>query len=254
LRGRDFEIADRTRDPLPALVNQALARELFGNADPVGAELLAGRGQERPLEIVGIIGDTRMRTLGEDHATMLVTPYDDAQMIVRTAGDAAQWVKPIHDRLAQSDPGSPLDIRPLSDAAAGAIFPMRVAAAFVGSMSGIGLILALSGLYSSVSYATRRRTREMAIRIAVGATRSAIVWTAIRDGAAVLIFGVAVGVPFAIAAVRPLTYILPDGLNPWNPAVFAAAVLVLLGTGAAAAWVAVRGAANLDPASVLKED
>ena len=72
---------------------------------------------------------------------------------------------------------------------------MRVAAGFVGSMSGIGLLLALSGLYSSVSYATRRRTREMAIRTAVGATPTETIWTAIRDGMVVLVCGVAVGLP-----------------------------------------------------------
>ena len=129
-----------------------------------------------------------------------------------------------------------------------------MAAGFVGSMSGIGLLLALSGLYSSVSYATRRRTREMAIRAAVGATRSDILRTAIRDGAAVLGCGVAVGLPLAIAAIRPLTDLLPDGLDPWNPVMFAAVVLVLLATGAAAAWIPARSAANVDPAAVLRQD
>ena len=75
--------------------------------------------------------------------------------------------------LAQMEIGSAIDVQPLSEAAAGAVFPMRVAAGFVGSMSGVGLLLALSGLYSSVWYATR----EMAIRSAVGATRSAILYS-----------------------------------------------------------------------------
>jgi putative ABC transport system permease protein len=121
-------------------------------------------------------------------------------------------------------------------------------------MSGIGLLLALSGVYSSVSYATQRRTREMAIRLAVGATRSDIVWTSIRDGAAVLLCGVVAGVPLAIGAIRPLTDILPDGLNPWRPAMFVAVALVLLGTGVAAAWIPARGAANVDPSMMLRHE
>jgi len=254
LRGRDFNITDRTRTPTPALVNQALARRLFGDADPVGNQVLVGREHERALEIVGVIADTRMRTLGEDHAPMFFTPYADAQMLVRTAGQAAQWIKPIRDALATEETGSALDIRPLSDAAAGAIFPMRVAAGFVGSMGGVGLLLALSGLYSSVSYATRRRTREMAIRVAVGATRSEILWTAVRDGVAVLGCGIAVGLPLTIAAIRPLTDILPDGVQPWNPVMFVAVTLILLATGAAAAWIPARSAASVDPASVLRID
>ncbi len=254
LRGRDFEIADRTRQPAPALVNQALARGLFGDADPVGGELLVGREQQRVFEIVGVVADTRMRTLGEDHAPMFFTPYEDTQMIVRTAGDAAQWIKPLRDMLARTQTGSALDVRPLSDAAAGAIFPMRVAAGFVGSMSGVGLLLALSGLYSSVWYATQRRTREMAIRAAVGATRAAILWTAIRDGVAVVACGVVAGLPLAIAAIRPLTDLLPDGLDPWNPAMFVAVALVLLAAGAGAAWMPARCAADVDPSFALRQE
>lgn len=254
LRGRDFEITDRTRQPAPALVNQTLARQLFGDADPLGAELVAGQGEGRVLEIVGVIADTKMRTLGEDHAPMWVTPWEDTQMIVRTAGDAARWIQPLRDTLAAAQTGSALDVRPLSEAMAGAIFPMRVAAGFVGAMSGIGLLLSLTGLYGSVSYATKKRTREMAIRMAVGATDNAIVWAAIRDGVAVLACGVIAGLPLAIAAIQPLTDILPDGLNPWSPAMFLVVVAALLATGAAAAWIPARTAARVDPASVLRQD
>lgn len=175
-------------------------------------------------------------------------------MIVRTVGDAAQWSKPLLNMPAQAEPGSALDVRPLADAAAGAIFPMRVAAAFVGSISAVGLLLSLSGFDSSVSYATKRRTREMAIRVAVGATRSAILWTAVRDGVAVLVCGVTVGIPVAAAAIRPLTGILPDGVNPWSPLMFVAVVLVLLATGVAAAWIPASRAAGVAPALLLKQD
>jgi hypothetical protein len=254
LRGRDFEAADRTRAPVPALVNRALARRLFGEADPIGAQVVAGPGQERVLEIVGVVADTKMRTLGEEHAPMFFTPYEYAQLMVRAAGDGDRWVAPIQDTLARTEPASALDVRPLSDAAAGAIFPMRVATGFVGSISILALLLALSGLYTSVSYATKRRTREMAIRIAVGAPQSAIVWTTIRDGVAVLSCGVLLGLALAAAAIRLLTNLLPDSLEPWNLAMLAIVALVLLATGVAAAWAAARGAGQVDPALALKRD
>ncbi len=254
LRGRDFEAGDRSRQPVPALVNRTFVRQWFGSGDPLGAEIVAGRERERVLQIVGVVGDTRMRTLGEAHAPMIFTPYDDPQMIVRTSGNAAHWIAPIREILGQAVPSSALDVRPLSEGAAGAIFPMRVAAGFVGAMSGIGLILSLSGLYSSISYATRRRTREMAIRAAVGATRPAILWTAIRDGVAVLICGILAGLPLAVASIRPLTNILPDGLDPWSPVMFLGVVAVLLATGGAAAWIAALSSASVDPASVLKQE
>jgi predicted permease len=254
LRGRDFEIADRLRQPVPALVNQALARRLFGDADPIGAQLQVGREKERVLEIIGVTADAKMRTLGEDRAPVFFTPYADAQLLVRVAGKPAQWIVPLRNALAEVDLVSALDVRPLSDATAGAIFPMRVAAGFVGSLSGLGLLLVLTGLYSSVSYATRRRTREMAIRAAVGATRSTILWTAIRDGVLVLACGVAAGLPLAIAAIRPLTDILPDGVAPWDPVMFSAVAALLLATGAGAAWIPARSAATVDPSLALRQE
>ena len=220
----------------------------------MSAQLVVGRENERVWEIVGVVADTRMRTLGEDHAPVFFTPYADTQLIVRTAGDAAEWIRPLRDRLIQTEAGSAIEVRPLSEAAAGAIFPMRVAAGFVGSMSAIGLLLALSGLYSSVWYATQRRAREMAIRAAVGATRGAILRTAVSDGVAVLACGIVVGLPLAIAAIRPLTDILPDGLDPWNPTMFLAVVLVLLATGVCAAWVPARNSAHVDPALALRQE
>ena len=112
----------------------------------------------------------------------------------------------------------------------------------------------MSGLYASISCATRRRTRELAIRAAVGATSSRILWTAIRDGIAVLVCGMAAGLPLSLAAIRPLTDILPDGLDPWNPMMFAAVVLVLLAAGMSAAWIPARSAAQIDPAAALREE
>ena len=254
LRGRDFEIADRTRSPVPIILNQTLTRRLFGNADPIGQEIAVGRQDPRVLEVVGVSADAKLRTLGEDHPPIFFTPFSFAQLLVATAGNGAQWVQPLRNTLAQVDSEARVEVRPLTEAAAGALFPMRIAALFASSLAGIGLLLVLTGLYSSVSYATRRRTREMAIRAAVGATRFTIVQTAISDGMAVLACGVVAGLPLAIAAIRPLTDILPDGVDPWNGGMFAAVALILLAVGTGAAWIPARDAANVDPAMALRQE
>ncbi len=101
LRGRDFEIADRLRQPVPALVNQTLARRFFGDTDPVGAQLLVGRNNERVLEIVGVTADAKMRTLGEDRAPVYFTPFTDSQLLVRVAGNPMQWITPLRTALAE---------------------------------------------------------------------------------------------------------------------------------------------------------
>jgi hypothetical protein len=254
LRGRDFEIADRTRRPVPVILNQTLTRRLFGNADPIGEEIAIGRKDPRVLEVVGVAADAKLRTLGEDHPPVFFAPFSFAQLLVATNGNGEQWVKPLRNALARVDSDATVEVRPLSQAAAGALFPMRIAALFASSLAGIGLLLVTTGLYSSVSYATRRRTREMAIRAAVGATRFTIVRTAISDGMTVLACGIVVGLPLAIAAIRPLTDILPDGVDPWNGGMFAAVALVLLAIGAAAAWIPAREAANVDPSMALREE
>ena len=198
--------------------------------------------------------DAKLRTLGEDHPAVFFTPFSFAQLAVSTAGNGAQWVQPLRNALAKVDAGAAVEVHPLADAAAGALFPMRIAAAFAGSLAGIGLLLVLTGLYSSVAYATRLRTREMAIRAAVGATRSIILWTAISDSMAILLCGVVVGLLLAVAAVRPLTDILPDGVDPWNIGIFAGVVLVLVSVGAGAAWIPAREAANVDPSLALRQE
>jgi putative ABC transport system permease protein len=254
LRGRDFERADRTRRPVPVLLNQTLAGRLFGAANPIGQEILVGREKPRAFEVVGLAADAKLRTLGEDHPAVFFTPFSFAQLLVATAGDGARWIQPLRNALAQLDSDAAVDVRPLTDAAAGALFPMRVAAAFGSSLAGIGLVLVLTGLYGSVSYATRRRTRELAIRAAVGATRSRIVWTAISDGMAVLTCGVLLGLPLAIAAIRPLTGIIPDGVNPWSIPMFVSVVLVLPAVGTGAAWIPARQAAKIDLSSALRQE
>ena len=254
LRGRDFEIADRTRLPVPVILNETLTRRLFGDADPIGKEIAVSRPETQFLEVVGVAADAKLRTLGEDHPPVFFTPFSFAQLIVATAGNGAQWIQPLRTALSHVDSEASMEVRPLTDAAAGALFPMRVAASFAASLAGIGLLLVLTGLYSSVSYATRRRTREIAIRAAIGADRVTILWTAISDGVAVLACGVVVGLPLAAAAIHPLTDILPDGINPWNIGMFMTVGLVSLAVGAGAAWLPARQAANVDPAVALREE
>jgi predicted permease len=254
LRGRDFEIADRGRKPIPVIVNRTLAQQLFAQTEPIGQRLLMGRANENVLEIVGVAADFKMRTLGEANAPAFFKPDFNGQLLVRVAGNPSQWIEPLRSALGEVDPTAALDIRPLEEAAAGALFPMRVATGFVGSLSVLGLTLALLGLYGSVSYAVRRRTREFGIRAALGASRRRIVWTALRDGIAVVVCGASIGIPLAFLTIRPLVDLFPAGVNPWDPAAFLGVMLLLLATGAVAIWIPARRAANIDPSTALRQD
>jgi predicted permease len=254
LRGRDFEIADRDRKPTPAIINRTLSREFFGDSDPIGARLIRGREKEDVLEIVGVAADSKMRTLGEAAAPAFYTPDFNGQFLVRVAGDPAQWIEPLRRALAATDAAPAVDVRPLREAVAGALFPMRMAAAFVTSIGGVGLVLALVGVYGSVSYAVSRRTREFGIRAALGATRVRIVWIALRDGALLVSGGAIVGLWMAISAVRPLVDLLPDGVDPWDARMFAGAALALVVAGLLGAAFPARRAARVDCVAALREE
>ncbi len=195
-----------------------------------------------------------MRTLGEDTMPAFFRPDFNAQLLVRVAGNSAQWIEALRSALRQVDPTAALQIRPMQDAASGAMFPLRIASGFVGSMSSLALILALVGLYASVSDSVSRRTREMGIRSALGASQPRIVWVAIKDGLALLGFGAVLGLSLALAAIAPLTDLLPNGVNPWDSTLFSAIAFLLISTGAAAAWIPARRAAQMDPTAALRQE
>jgi putative ABC transport system permease protein len=253
LSGRDLEVTDRIRKPLPVVVNRQFAREFFGAGDTIGRRLVLGREREELAEVVAVCADTRVRSLGENLEPMFYTPGFDTGLVVRVYGDPRQWIEPIRRTLGAIDPEGALDVRTMLDATAGAIWPMQVASGFLISFAALGLILALVGLYASVSYSVRRRTREMGIRAALGASPSRILGAALSDTAWVLLIGVLAGLGFAIAAVRPLVPTVPAGINPWSPAMFGSVVLVLLLCGAAAAAVPARRATTIDPSAALRE-
>lgn len=254
LRGRDFERSDGGLHPRPAMVNATLARQLFGDRDPVGQPLRLGRERSELLEVVGVVADTKLRTVGEENAPALYVPETFGSLMVRVEGDAARWIAPVRQAMAEVDSRAALDIRPMADAVAGGLFPMRMAAALVGSLSAAGLLLAMVGLYAAVAHAVGKRTREMGIRVALGATRGSIVWVALADGMAVLGVGAAVGLAVAVALIRPLAGMLPDGVDPWAPAQFAAVLALLLAAGAAATAGPALRAARVDAAVALREE
>ncbi len=173
-------MSDRARQPVPVVVNRTLAQAFFAESDPVGQHLLMGREQEVILEVVGVAADTKMRTLGEAGIPAFFKPDFNSQLLVRVTGNPSQWIEPLRTALGEADRTAALDVRRLSEAAAGALFPMRVATGFLVSLSGLGLALSLIGLYGAVSNAVGRRTRELGIRAALGASRSRIVSAALR--------------------------------------------------------------------------
>jgi ABC-type antimicrobial peptide transport system permease subunit len=174
--------------------------------------------------------------------------------VVRVAGNPTLWIEPLQRALAAVDANAALDIRTMREATEGAIWPMRTASVLLASLSGLGLALTLVGLYASVYYSTGRRTREMGIRVALGATDARIIWTCVRDALEVLLCGGAAGIVLSLAAIRPVAGLAPDGVDPMSPVAFAAVLLLLVSSGTVAAYLPARRAANVDPSTALRDE
>jgi len=251
LRGRDFELTDRDRKPTPVILNRTLARQLFG--DPIGARLFTGREAAESLVVVGLVADSKMRTLGEGSKPALYTPDFNGQLLTRVTGNPRQWIEPLRRAISEVDPAAAQDIRPMRDAVEGALLPTQAAAGLVGALSFLAVVLTLVGLYGSVSCVVGRRTREMGIRAALGATRVGILWAALRDTMAVVAVGTLAGLVCAVVAIQRIGDLLPAGLDAWDLRMFAGIAAIVLVTCAVAALVPGLRAATVDPSIALRE-
>ena len=135
-----------------------------------------------------------------------------------------------------------------------AFLPSQVGAILLGSVGMLGLILAAVGLYGITTYSVTRRTREIGVRMAIGATRGNIRWMVLKDSARLTLIGSTIGLALAAFVTKPLAVFLVPGLKPADPASFSAVLVVMIGTGLLAAWGPVRAAMAVDPNTALRTE
>ncbi len=228
--GREFSPLDRKGSPPVAVINQTFARTVFGNIDPIGHTVtLYGK---KSL-IVGIAKNSKYATLGEDPKPAFYEPYfqNDQQVtlhfIVRTAASPASYGKPIAGLLSRLDSTAAIETKPMTQGLGMALLPSQAGAAMLGAMGVLGLALASIGLYGVLLYAVSRRTREIGLRVALGATPSAVLRLVCRDSLALVGAGISTGLLLAYFATQPLSMFLVPGLNPSDPTAFLAVTAVL---------------------------
>jgi predicted permease len=257
LAGREFTAADGPGAARVAIVNQTFARYFFKDADPVGRRFGFGRDEDDEIEIVGLVADAKSSSLREEIPRALWIPYlqDTDELGAMTfyvrhgAGDVAAGVRAAARRL---DAGIPLyEVRTMAAQVGESLMIDRVVALLSTLFGALATLLAAVGLYGVMSYAVARRTREIGIRIALGAVKPAILWSVLREVALLAGIGLAVGLPAALG-VGTLVKAQLFGLSPADPAALASTV-VLLGTVAfAAGWVPARRATRVDPIRALR--
>lgn len=258
LRGREFD-RNADRDGNVAIVNEHMAKQLFGDEDPLGREITAEKTMYR---IVGVSRNSKSRTLAEDPVSCAylfleaspdkVLSFYGVSVAAKTAGHAPGTMKAIREQILALDPNlAVFNAETMREHVDKALMLPRVCAALLGIFGGTGLLLATIGLYGVMSYAVRSRTREIGIRMALGAGRSGVLGMVTRQGMALAGGGLLLGLALAWAAARYLASFL-YGLSATDPFTFIVVPLVLLAVAAVAILVPARRASKVDPLVALR--
>ncbi|MGE0453429.1 MAG: ABC transporter permease [Vicinamibacteria bacterium] len=259
LRGRGFDERDVAGAPMVAVVDQAFADRHFPNQDPIGLGLDIGNGTEGFYAIVGVVANVRHDGLDADPAPTMYVPFQQdvfssMWMVVRTDGEPTQLAGAARLAVREIDGGLPASrMGPLADAVSDSVAPRRFSMLLLGLFALIALFLAAVGLYGVVAYAVSQRTREIGVRMAIGAQAGDVRRLILGGGMRLALLGVALGTAAALALARLLASLLYE-VTPFDPASYAATALVLLAVAALACSLPARRAMRLDPLAALREE
>jgi putative ABC transport system permease protein len=262
LGGRPFSAADREDAPPVVIINRALARAAFPDGDPVGQRVSFDREPDSAstwFTIVGVVGDEHQVSPAEAPKMEIFAPARQEEsrgmvLVARTAGEPAGAAPAIHRIIRELDPALAVrSTETLEDVAARSVALERFLMLLLVVFAIVGVTLAVVGVYGVLAQVVRNRTRELGIRIALGAARADVQWLVVRQGLALAGAGLAIGTAVALAATRAVRGIL-YGVPAADPLTFAVAMALLALTVLAAAWIPARRASRADPAVALRAE
>jgi predicted lysophospholipase L1 biosynthesis ABC-type transport system permease subunit len=240
------------------IVNDNFVRRYLGTREPIGAIFLWTE-DKTPYRIVGVARATKNMTIGEDARPQLYEPLAQIkndrpriQFVTRSVTPPAAQLAAVHQALRRAEPAAGLEVETMFSAIGFAFLPSQVGAILMGSTGVLGLFLAIIGLYGVLAYSVARRTREIGIRMAIGASPKNVSGMVLREFARLLITGIGLGLGIALFVTRPLSMFFVPGLSASDPASFAAVIAVLGLTGLLATLGPVRRALRVDPPQCLR--
>jgi len=259
-RGRGFDTSDDARAAPIAIINEAAARQYWPDLDPIGRRVgFGGPGEPAWRTIVGIIGNVRQLGLDqpvqpEVYVPLLQDPDRNMSIVARTSIDPASVAAALRRAVQGVDPSQPLlSTRLMTQQLAGSLARPRFLSALLGSFAAVALLLATLGVYGVVATVAQARTREMGIRVALGAQRSDVLRLVLSGGARLAAAGIALGTAGAFWVARGVRGLM-TGVEPADPVVFVLTAL-LLGTAVLlASWLPARRAARADPMIALRAE
>lgn len=253
--GRTFRSSDHETSAPVVVVNETFAHKYWPGNEAVGRQVeLDGSS----MTVIGVVRDSKYNKLDESDTPFMFLPYaqhwrSEVNVLVRTRGDANQFSVALRRALHALDASLPEPtVTTLQQATSVVLLPQRAAVFVTGALGLVGLVLAGIGLYGVISFSTARRTREIGVRVALGADRRAVVRLVVGEGMKVVAIGIAVGLALAFAATRALASLL-FGVSPLDGITFIAAALILTTVALLASYLPARRAAMVDPMTALRQ-
>jgi predicted permease len=260
IAGREFTEKDVMGAPRVAIINQTMARYFFGDTNPIGRRFGFARDKATAIEIVGVVRDIRTLQMNQAPRRYAYLPYRQDESLteltfdVRVVGDTQAAAAGVRQAVQRLDPNMPIyNMKTMAAQVSESLFVERMVAALSMAFGGLATLLAAVGLYGVMSYAVARRTREIGIRIALGAERSRVLWLVLKEVALLAGVGIAVGLLGAFYVTRKVESEL-FGLSPHDPATLTGAVVLLLVVAFAAGFLPARRAATIDPMIAMRTD
>jgi predicted permease len=258
-RGRVFTTADHETAPRVAIVNETFARQFFGEADPIGRRVGFGQQPSAMMEVIGVVRDAKYIDLREANRPMLYVPFTQHQqpllaLEVRVASDPAAVAPALRRELAAADVRMAV-VREstLRQQVSWSIAAEQLTARLSAVFGALALLLAAVGLYGVLAYVTAQRTGEIGVRMALGASSGAVQWLVLRQALLLVIAGLAIGIPAALAGARLVAGQL-YGIVAVDPLTFALAIALLCTVALIAAYLPARRASRVDPLIALRCD
>ena len=259
IQGRDFGPLDTEKAPRVAIINETMALHYFGRRGVVGAHFGMRRDRGDEIEIVGVAKDAKYNTLRESHVSMIYIPYRqdlnhlyDMCLAVHTAGNLPGLTKRIQDELRSIDPHLPIiSVDSIEQDIDKTLAVERLIAWVASFFGGLAVLLVCIGLYGVMSYVAARKTNEIGIRLALGATRFRVLSSVFKEAILLVIAGIAVGVPVTVAATRLITGLL-FGVKPVEPLLISAATGLLILVAATGSFLPAYRASRVDPMVALR--
>jgi predicted permease len=262
VKGRAFSDIDRPGNPRALIVSQETARRHFAGEDPIGKRISFGWGRDGEKlagEIVGIVGDVRQRGLGDDvtphvYAAWDQWPLDEITVVMRSRGEPAAALKAAEGVVMGLDRDLPVyDAFTLESMVDRALGQPRFYVFLLSIFASLAVVLAVVGIYGVIAYTVQQRTREIGIRIALGASADRVVGMIVSRGLVLALVGVALGTMGSYALTRVLRSLL-YGVSARDPLTFVGVAVLLCAVALLASWIPARRAARVDPLAAMRAD